>query len=67
MYGPGFQSPGPHNPRRVSSLWDQDCINGTLGRIFWRVLDTVDYRVMQARLWAIDVACGPFPDCETPD
>jgi hypothetical protein len=35
-----------------------------LAPTFWRVLDAIDYRVMQARLWAVDVVCagGDRPD-----
>jgi hypothetical protein len=34
------------------------------GRFFWRVLDALDYRVMDARLRILDAVCGPEP--ETP-
>jgi hypothetical protein len=34
---------------------------GALSRLFWRVLDAVDYRVTQARLWVADAVCGPEP------
>ena len=34
---------------------------GALARLFWRVLDTVDYRVTQTRLWVADAGCGPEP------
>jgi hypothetical protein len=30
----------------------------------WRVLDAVDYWVMQARLWRVDAVCGPEPEIE---
>jgi hypothetical protein len=35
--------------------------------LFWRVLDRLDCRLTQARLWVVDVVCGPFPDRNTPD
>jgi hypothetical protein len=34
-------------------------VNGSLARLFWRVLDALDYRLMQARLWLADAVCGP--------
>jgi hypothetical protein len=36
----------------------------TLARIFWRLLDALDYRVMQARLWVFDALHGPEPETE---
>jgi hypothetical protein len=30
----------------------------------WRVLDAVDYWVMQARLWRVDALYGPKPETE---
>jgi hypothetical protein len=30
-------------------------------RFFWRVLDAVDYRVTQVRLWLADAVCDPEP------
>ena len=30
----------------------------------WRVLDAVDYWVMQARLWRVDALYGPEPEIE---
>jgi hypothetical protein len=35
-----------------------------LGRFFWRVLDALDYGVMDVRLRIVDALCGPQP--ETP-
>jgi hypothetical protein len=32
-----------------------------LVRFLWRVLDALDYRVTQARLWLADAVCGPEP------
>jgi hypothetical protein len=32
-----------------------------LGRLFWEVLDRVDYAIMLARCWAVDRICGPEP------
>lgn len=36
--------------------------NGPLARLFWPVLDTLDYWVTQTRLWAVDIACEPEPE-----
>jgi hypothetical protein len=33
-----------------------------LVRLYWRLLDTLDYWVTQARLWLADVVCGPEPE-----
>jgi len=33
--------------------------NGSAARLFWRVLDALDYWLMQARLWLADAVCGP--------
>jgi hypothetical protein len=32
-----------------------------LVNFFWRVLDAVDYRMTQARLWLADAVSGPEP------
>ena len=32
---------------------------GSLARLFWLVLDALDYWLMQARLWLADAVCGP--------
>ena len=40
----------------------RDHTSRALARIFWRVLDALDYRVMQARLWLIDALYGPEPE-----
>jgi hypothetical protein len=37
-----------------------------LVRFFWRVLDRLDYWIMQARLWTVDAVCGPLLDDERP-
>jgi hypothetical protein len=29
---------------------------------FWRVLDELDYWIIQARLWVVDAVCGPEPE-----
>jgi hypothetical protein len=34
---------------------------GALARLFWRVLDAVDYRITQIRLWFADAVCDPEP------
>jgi hypothetical protein len=36
--------------------------DGRLARLFWRVLDGLDYWLTQARLWLADTVCGPVPD-----
>jgi hypothetical protein len=41
--------------------------NRRLAQAFWRAVDWLDYWMIQARLWAVDVTCGPFPDCDWPD
>jgi len=33
--------------------------DGAMARLFWRVLDALDYRVMQVRFWLWDKLCGP--------
>jgi len=35
---------------------------GTLGRLFWRALDALDYWLTQAQLWLADAMCGPEPE-----
>jgi hypothetical protein len=35
---------------------------GSLARLYWRVLDALDYRLMQARLRVVDAVCGPEPE-----
>ena len=45
--------PGAH--RRKSPL-------NRFGRLLWRVLDALDYLVMDARLRIVDVVCGPEPE-----
>jgi hypothetical protein len=74
MCGLAFRSP-PARRRRVTLLRQWDGANGTLARTFWRVLDALDYRVMQARLWRVDagivrpvakVSRSPLPAHEVP-
>jgi hypothetical protein len=36
--------------------------DGSLARLFRRVLDARDYWLMQARLWLADAVCGPEPE-----
>ena len=36
-------------------------VHGPLGRIVWRVVDTADYWLMQAKLGIVDAVCGPEP------
>jgi hypothetical protein len=38
--------------------------DGGLAQRLWRVLDAVDYWVMQARLWRADALYGPEPETE---
>ena len=35
-----------------------------MARTFWRALDALDYRVMQARMRVVDALCGPEPETE---
>jgi len=35
--------------------------DGALRRLFWRVVDTVDYWLMQAKFHIVDAVCGPEP------
>jgi hypothetical protein len=35
-----------------------------LNRLVWRVLDWVDYRIWDARLWMVDAVYGPEPETE---
>jgi hypothetical protein len=37
---------------------------GKLAQHRWRVLDAVEYWVMQARLWRVDALYGPEPETE---
>jgi hypothetical protein len=41
--------------------------DGPLAQLFWRILDRLDCRIMQARLWTVDAVFGPLPDNDTPD
>jgi hypothetical protein len=38
--------------------------NGSLTRLFWRLLDVLDYWLTQAQLWLADAVCDPrnLPD-----
>jgi hypothetical protein len=38
--------------------------NGSLARLFWHVLDALDYWVIQARLSVVDAVYGPEPETE---
>jgi hypothetical protein len=50
--------------RGRQTVWRQErrcrLIDYWLG-LLWRVLDTLCYRVLQARLWVVDAECGPKP------
>jgi hypothetical protein len=41
--------------------------NRPLTQAFWRAVDCLEYWIMQARLWTVDVTCGPLPDRDRPD
>jgi hypothetical protein len=36
--------------------------DGSLARLFWRLLDVLDYWVTQAQLWLADGVCGSEPE-----
>jgi hypothetical protein len=36
--------------------------NGSLARLYWRVVDDLDYWLTQARLWTVDALYDPDPD-----
>jgi hypothetical protein len=36
--------------------------NGSLTRLFWRLLDVLDYWLTQAQLWLADAVCDPKPE-----
>jgi hypothetical protein len=40
-------------------IWVAIMADGTLGRLFWRVLDALDYWLTQARQLLADAVCGP--------
>jgi hypothetical protein len=61
MCGPGLPSP---EARRVALHRRRDSAIVALARTLWRVLDAIDYRVMQARLWGVDALYGPEPETE---
>jgi hypothetical protein len=46
--------------RRLSAR----CRTMGVARRLWRVLDAVDYGVMQARLWRVDALYGPEPETD---
>jgi hypothetical protein len=35
-----------------------------LARLYWRLLDTLDYWVTQAQLWLADTVCDPKPETD---
>jgi hypothetical protein len=35
-----------------------------LARLYWRLLDTLDYWVTQAQLWLADAVCRPKPETD---
>jgi hypothetical protein len=42
-------------------------VDGPLAQLFWRILDRLDYWIMQAGLSTVDAVCGPFADDDKPD
>jgi hypothetical protein len=36
-------------------------LTSPLARLFWEMLDRIDYAVALARCWVVDVICGPEP------
>jgi hypothetical protein len=38
--------------------------DGPLKRLFWRVVDRLDYLVTLARLRILDAVCGPEPETQ---
>jgi hypothetical protein len=36
--------------------------DGSPARLFWRLLDVLDYWVTQAQLWLADTVCDPEPE-----
>jgi len=61
---PEFQSPPAHNRRWLTQLVSWHPAHQALSRIFWRVLEALDYWVMQVRLSAVDAVYGPEPETE---
>jgi hypothetical protein len=33
-----------------------------LARLYWHLLDTLDYWLTQLQLWLVDAVCGPEPE-----
>jgi hypothetical protein len=64
-YWPESQPPPSHNGRRLTRLVLRDRAYRALSRNFWRVLDALDYWVMQVRLSVVDAVYGPEPETET--
>jgi hypothetical protein len=38
--------------------------NGSLARLFWRILDALDYWLTQAMLWFVDAVSEPEPKAD---
>ena len=53
------------SPPRAQSWEDGErCRINMLAEWFWRALDALDYRVMQARMRIVDAIYGPKPETE---
>ena len=59
-----FRFPPAHNPRLLTQLASRHPAHQALSRIFWCVLEALDYWVMQVRLSVVDAVYGPEPETE---
>jgi hypothetical protein len=59
-----FRFPPAHNPRWLTQLASRHPAHQALSRIFWCVLEALDYWVMQVRLSVVDAVYGPEPETE---
>jgi len=48
----------------ASSVGVARLIDRRLARLYWRLLDTLDYWVTPALLWLVDAVCGPKPETQ---
>jgi hypothetical protein len=62
---PELQSPPASSRRWLTQFVSRHPAHQALSRIFWRVLDGLDYRVTQVRLSMVDAVYGPEPETET--
>jgi hypothetical protein len=51
-----------HGPGRAVRRWERAITDGPLRRLFWRIVDQLDYLVTLARLRILDAVCGPEPE-----